>query len=34
MRQHNALWQALHTTPDSDASPQRRRRHGQEVATN
>src|SRR5690606_10709361 len=34
MRQHTELWQALHTTPDPDASSQRRRRTRQEVATN
>jgi DNA replication protein DnaC len=33
MRQHTELWQALHTAPDPDASP-RRRRPRQEVATN
>jgi len=32
MRQHTELWQALHTTPDPDAGP-RRRRTRQEVAT-
>ena len=32
MRQHTELWQALHTTPDPDAGP-RRRRPRQEVAT-
>ena len=26
MRQHTELWQALHTTPDPEAGPQRRRR--------
>lgn len=33
MRQHTELWQALHTTPDPDAAP-RRRRPRQEVPTN
>ena len=33
MRQHTELWQALHTTSDPDAGPQRRRRLRQEAAT-
>jgi hypothetical protein len=34
MRQHTVLWQALHTMPDSDAAPKRRRPPRQEVPTN
>jgi DNA replication protein DnaC len=34
MRQHTDLWHALHTTPDPEPAPTRRRRARQEVATN